>query len=351
MLGRGRPRRAAVRPLAALLGAGAALPGLLLAGAPAAGAQPAAPARPAPVVRAAASPFVPSPANAYGDTSVVYGTCHVAVPVVTPVACVLGNPRAKRTVVLIGDSHAANWVPGLDLAGRRAGWRFVSLTKTNCSAAVVPVTLSADRVHPVPYRECTRWRSAVLRDLPRWRPSVVLIASANGARLIGADGHVYADTLAAQAVRTRVWQRGTAVMLAALRRVVPRATVLVLGDTPSARTGVVACVARAGARSATACVNARVNAIRDDLRAAERAALPANPRARVADLATVICPGEMCSPVTGRVLKYRDPGHLTATYARTLWWVWRAVLGLAVKPLPAAPVLWPLVPVPPPAPA
>jgi hypothetical protein len=268
---------------------------LFVAGANAASAPGAGPADGDSIVdRSAASPFVPSPDRAYADMPVVYGRCHGGVPQVVPTPCVLGAVAARRTVVLIGDSHAANWVPGLDLAGRRAGWRLVSLTKTNCPAAVVPVTISADRRHPVAYRECARWRSAVLRSLARWRASVVLIASANGTRLIGADGRVYADTAAAQAIRTRVWRRGTASMLAALARVVPRATVLVLGDAPSAATGVVGCVRRAGARAATACVIARSRAVRDDLRAAERAALPADPRARVADLATVICPGTLC---------------------------------------------------------
>ncbi|MDQ6925823.1 MAG: acyltransferase, partial [Candidatus Eremiobacteraeota bacterium] len=47
-------------------------------------------------------------------------------------ACSSGDPQGRPTVVLFGDSHAAQWAAALDVEARRRGWRLVLLLKSSC---------------------------------------------------------------------------------------------------------------------------------------------------------------------------------------------------------------------------
>ena len=42
------------------------------------------------------------------------------------------------------------------------------------------------------------------------------------------------------------------------------------------------------------------------------------PGAQLVDLNRYVCPADQCAAVIGNVIVWRDPHHLTATYARTL---------------------------------
>jgi hypothetical protein len=147
-----------------------------------------------------------------------------------------------------------------------------------------------------------------------------------------------------------VWRAATASLLTTLKSRVPKAVVLVVHDTPVARADVLACVSRYGSAAGRVCSVTQAAALSAGVRAAEIAALPANPRARVVDPLTVVCAAGRCAPAAHGILRYRNAGHLTATFSRSLAWMWRAVLTRALRPLPAAPVLWPVAPLPPPPP-
>ena len=300
--------------------------------------------------------WTPTPAKAYGDKPSIYGTCHASFTDTAPRACILGDKKASRTVVLVGDSHAANWVPGVEAAAARQRWRFVSITKSTCPAQPVAVTLSASLSSPSPYRACSTWRSNVLADLARWKPSVVLVAGSHSTRMIAPGGRVYAGTDAAQHQRDLAWGKATAALLTALHRRVPKAVVLVVHDTPIARRDVLACVSRYGASAPTRCAVSTRAALRAGVRATERAAvesaMAAGMRARLVDPRTLVCgPAGRCLPAADGVLRYRDAGHLTRTFGRTQVKAWASVLVLAGRVLaapppapeapPAAPVLWP----------
>jgi hypothetical protein len=301
------------------------------------------------VAVAAAAAWTPTAAGAGRDLPVVYGRCHSAVAVTAPVACYFGDLASPRTVVLVGDSHAANWVPGLITAATQNHWRLVSVTKTTCPAMPVRVTVSPSLTHPLPYTQCTTWRGNVLRTIASWHPTVVIVAGSHTSRMIAADGQVYKGDPAAIRARDAAWRSATSSLLSVLRSRVPKAVVLVAHDTPLARVDVLACVARTGAAAGTACSVTTASAQRPHVRAAELAALPANSRARVVDLTTSICSAGRCAPAALGVLRYRDAGHLTATFSRSLAATWRAILARTLTPLPTGPVLWP-VPAPPPPP-
>src|SRR5690606_30256 len=94
--------------------------------------------------------------------------CHLPFRAVDFPECAYGDPSAARTMVLFGDSHAAQWFPALERIALTRGWRLVSLTKSGCPAVDVSLfNLALGR----PYEECDAWRDAVMRRIASERPA------------------------------------------------------------------------------------------------------------------------------------------------------------------------------------
>src|SRR5690606_29876795 len=67
------------------------------------------------------------------------GRCNYGAPHDNPGGrlCRRGARSGDRTLVLLGDSHARHWVPGLERYARQHGWRAYYLAKQACTAAIV----------------------------------------------------------------------------------------------------------------------------------------------------------------------------------------------------------------------
>jgi len=242
----------------------------------------------------------------------------------------------------MGDSHAANWIPGLMVAATKAHWRLVIYTKTTCPAMPVNVTLTKSLTSKaLPYAECGRWRMNVLAKLAMWKPNVIMVAGSHSTRMIGLNGIVFRSTPAAKLQRDAAWKKATQQLLTRLKRDEPKALVLVLHDTPIARQDVVECVARAEFEKAGDICSYPVSAtLRPTIRAAELAALVANPNARLVDTVHIACTTRRCIPAANGILRYRNAGHLTATFSRTLWPMWVEILKRADLPLTPDPYFY-----------
>ena len=68
--------------------------------------------------------------------------------------CEYGNPGGSTTIVLFGDSHAAQWFPALEAAALRNDWRLIVLAKMGCPAITVSVTM----MDGGDYGGCDLWR-------------------------------------------------------------------------------------------------------------------------------------------------------------------------------------------------
>lgn len=47
--------------------------------------------------------------------------------------CPIGDEDAARTMVVLGDSHVGQWLPGLDAIGEESGYRVLPLIKYGCT--------------------------------------------------------------------------------------------------------------------------------------------------------------------------------------------------------------------------
>jgi hypothetical protein len=197
-------------------------------------------------------------------------------------------------VVVLGDSHAAMWMPAFVRFAVRYHWKLVPLVKPGC----VPAVMASGK--------CPIWYRWALGQVRRLHARAVVL-SQFGSR----------------------WGRGGVVAVAReLRDLIPLTRHLAVIEDPPARN-----------RAALDCLLARGATLGS-------CAFPVTPdeatayasvrretlgvRAGYVRTAQWFCARGLCPTVVGTVVTYRDTTHITATYARVLADPLAAELGVSV---------------------
>ena len=99
--------------------------------------------------------------------------CHVNYGETKSGKCTYGDLGSKTTIVLYGDSHAAQWFPALEILAKERKFKLISLTKSACSSVDVA------RANQGAYRnaECDRWRANSVARIQKLKPTAVIISS------------------------------------------------------------------------------------------------------------------------------------------------------------------------------
>ncbi|MBG0562053.1 acyltransferase family protein [Actinoplanes aureus] len=226
--------------------------------------------------------------------------CHVGLagPFQPEGDCVYGDRRARRTVVLFGDSHALQWFPAFADMAERRGWRLVAYTRSACSPARVALN---ERRAQRRYLECDTWRTQMLDRIGELRPDLVVVSSSVNYRAVLAGAPADPDA---------VWRAGWTRTLATLKR--DAGAVALLGDTPFLAGEPADCLTGAG-RIGDCAAEADGVVLEPGWREIQRATAAAA-GVPVVDPLPWLC-GERCPLVVGNTLVYRDSNHLTAAYA------------------------------------
>jgi peptidoglycan/LPS O-acetylase OafA/YrhL len=290
---------AAVVGIGLALSAGLSSPPALAAaeavGAPALGRQ----------LQRSATALRPRPRDASADRGHAYADgCLVEMGEVRSPACVYGDRRSRKTVVLFGDSHAMQWFPALEATARRRHWRLVELTKGGCPPPLVRILFpGSPRQDP----SCDVWRESALKRIERERPALVVVGMSM--RYTVLDG----ERRLARGESTRALGAGYAPALARLRAAAGR--VAVLTDVPRPPEDIPSCVSGA-MRQLRRCAFARGPALANAF--AIRDAAARVPGIETVDATDHFCLPDLCPAVVGDVLVYRNSGHITASYMKTL---------------------------------
>jgi peptidoglycan/LPS O-acetylase OafA/YrhL len=248
--------------------------------------------------------LTPPLASARADLPAPYAEkCHLSsTAVALPGPCAYGDVNAGRTVVLFGDSHAAQWFPALQQLAVTHGWRLLSRTKSSCSVSDVLTYLPTFKR---PYTECTAWRRDRLAEFRTLSPDLIVVSSS-----------FHADRPVPEPAgdETVVWRDGWRRSLQALKAT--GAAVSFLVDTPWQHDGPADCLAAHPQRIA-ACATPVAQAVhRPEVRAAAATQARAV-GATVVDPLPWLC-ATVCPVVVGNLLVYRDAHHLTTGYNRML---------------------------------
>lgn len=211
--------------------------------------------------------------------------------------CRFGDLRSKKKIVLFGDSHAAQWGPGLIRLAEKKEWQLIVLTRASCPAALVNIDYY-----------CDNWRRNSLERIRKIRPGIVVVASAanseaygvqvGGAKLSRESSEPYLVDGMVQTLKTLSrWSRKT--MLIRDQAVTPFGTTRCLRYNTS-RPG------RCGFRPS------RPVGYSYDYKGVRRVR-----GARAIDPQPMLCPKGWCRAVDGDILVYRNHGHLSATFTRS----------------------------------
>lgn len=246
--------------------------------------------------------FIPSALDAREDNPVVYDIdCHVESDESRTEGCSFGDEESDVDVVLVGDSHAANWAEPMVALAEEHDWHLRVFTKSACSFADVEMVGPGSAEYP----GCTDWNNAVLDELLESSPDLVVTTN-SAIRTIWDDGPLSQEESVAPFAEglNRTWETLNDAGV----------PVVVIRDTPRMDIDVPECVS-ANQNRLTECAVPRSEAIDDQPNPEQDEQLPDT---EVIDMNEWICPDDRCSSVIGNVLVWRDGHHLTGTFARTL---------------------------------
>jgi hypothetical protein len=231
--------------------------------------------------------------------------CHLGFDDESSGECVYAYPDGASTVVLFGDSHAAQWLPAIEELGFVRDWRVIGLTKSACPPVDLTVWNTPQKRR---YRECDVWRQHALERIASESPAVVFVAGSHVYQLMaGGDRVDRADDPGA-------WAAGLKRTIEAIEAT--GAEVVLIADTP--RLGIVPDECLADNRDGVeACAQAAADVVDEGFAQLERDVAGAT-GARLLSLTDLICPDGTCPLVFGTTPVYRDDQHLTATFVRGL---------------------------------
>ena len=233
-----------------------------------------------------------SPCTPGAQTEELY-PCHFGVPA----------EQATRTIVLVGDSHAAHWRAAVDVVAQQRRWHGISLTQTGC-----PLTQAIPILRGEQRDDCLGYNQSIGPWLERHPEVSLVLTSQHGPKVVRRRGQSQREA------QLEGFDRAF--------RALPRSVekTIVLRGTPWSASDVPSCVEKALIKrrpAATACAIPRSQALRPDL-AAIAAERLRSARVDVIDMTPFMCGPTKCFPVVGGALVHKDGGHITQVFSRTL---------------------------------
>ncbi|MCZ2829784.1 acyltransferase family protein [Modestobacter sp. VKM Ac-2986] len=207
--------------------------------------------------------------------------------------CVLGGDDSERRIVVVGDSHAAQWIPPLAALAEDRSWQVVSIVRGGCNLSTESEFIEEGWPG---YEECVTWRAGLVPTIVSLAPDLVV---ALGTRTGYAPGE---ETVPPGFVAA--WQQ---LSDAGLR-------VVGMRDSPRHPDDVPDCTAAAGTDS-TACDIAPSAVYTEGLLETVAPGLPAG--VDLLDTRSFFCADDTCPVVVGNVRVFLDRQHVTATYMRS----------------------------------
>ena len=211
--------------------------------------------------------------------------------------CHYGILGSKRTIVLLGDSHAGNWFEALNAAARDEGWGLLVRIKASCRPLDISQNVSDGGRERV-YTECADWLSATLTEIEKLQPQLIIVASTRNPLPIEAERRV-------------------------LERLAKAGSTIVIRDTPWFPQNAIACLRKT--HNLSECAWPLKDLLSDDnYPKTPLSELPTG--VKIMDLNQRICPRDLCSVIQDRMFVMFDAHHLTASFSRTLSGDFRSIL-------------------------
>ncbi|TIS87127.1 MAG: acyltransferase [Mesorhizobium sp.] len=222
------------------------------------------------------------------DVPIVYvSKCHQREGSSKPTRCSLGDPAGARTIVIVGDSHATQWIPALNKIAKDRKLKLVSFTKSACPFSRVAIIENGKR-----YSSCEEWREEVLVEIIKLKPYMIFTSQSN-------YGTVPQESMVEglQNIWSKLTEAGS--------------QIVAIRNTPYMKFDPGDCLSA----TPTKCFTRRSEAEPSDILAL---AARTQKNVVVVDMIDALCGPQLCPAVVGNIIVWRDHHHLTASYSLAL---------------------------------
>jgi peptidoglycan/LPS O-acetylase OafA/YrhL len=152
--------------------------------------------------------------------------CHANYAQTQSAKCEYADTKSEKSMVLYGDSHAAQWFPALVEIASRSGYKLISLTKSACpSVDTVRLDQGGFKMS-----RCKQWRINTIKRIQQINPDVLIMSSFQ----YFAQPPRFTD-------REKWWNDGQRKLLTEVKNVSPH--LIYLTDTPHPLRDIPACLA------------------------------------------------------------------------------------------------------------
>jgi lysophospholipase L1-like esterase len=234
-------------------------------------------------------------------------------------SCVQGDAAAPRTALVVGDSLASSYVPGVLAAVEPQGWNVIALTRSGCPAVRIDVLLVVSRQ---PYPDCGRHQDLLGRRIAELKPDLVVVSgSSSPVRGLLASGATGDDALSQ-------WGRAVEATVKEFARTAP---VVVLQAPPRGK-DLNACATRFS--TPTDCVSTPPPAYAKVDKVDKKAVAAVDDKdVRYVRTRDWFCSkDDRCPAFIGTTPTFIDGGHLTTDASRSLAPLLTQALKKSVKP-------------------
>ncbi len=221
--------------------------------------------------------------------------------------CARGDVEGERSLVLIGDSHARQWIPPIEALSKRYGYTDYFLVREGCPGSDVTPWLSDGSG---PSTDCADFQEWARAQVAALQPDIVVIASdANNQGFADDEGQQVTDQSEVAALFKEGIQRQIELVSPHTDRVV------VIGDPPALKFSPGYCLAHDDA-SLGRCSGTGVPRSIAMIKALKRGTRATD--AEYIATASWFCFRGTCPTVIGGYIARLDRDHITASYAEHL---------------------------------
>jgi hypothetical protein len=219
--------------------------------------------------------------------------------------CIFGETKAEKSIVLFGDSHAAHWFPALQKLAKDNGYRLIARTKSACAPFGIDIYQSAfKRI----FTECTQWKENTWAEIDRMKNTIVVVGSSS----LYLPAELRGEQLEQDEVNRALRERARAL---ADRLGATGMPVFFILDTPIFAENPIKCLSVS--RDFRRCGLEKEKALKNPFPWGGEKDF-GRPNVKILSMNDIICPDAICLPYGKSLVHYRDRGHMTATYSRSL---------------------------------
>ena len=211
--------------------------------------------------------------------------CHVNNGETLSGECTYGDLSSSKTIVLYGDSHAAQWFPALEKLAKENNFKLVSLTKSACPAPEVKKV----QIGAYKNADCFKWRENSLKRMKELNPAAIILS-----------GFQHFEVPNNFSSRAAWWSEGQIKAFQKLTGASPK--LIYISDTPHPSRDIPNCLASNGGEKC------------DDNEKSD-------PRISggfiKVDPTTWLC-ADKCPAIVNGIVAYRDASHISVDMSRSL---------------------------------